>query len=99
VLEPGASEDEIQGLIDRHKLIFIKPVFKGRRRQEGRVRADRQGERSQDRLAGEGAALFVEHRHGNTRAKANGVTFEAGVPAEHEVSSLSATPRNSAPQR
>jgi hypothetical protein len=29
VLGPGASEDEIQGLIDRHKLIFIKPVFKG----------------------------------------------------------------------
>ena len=28
---------------------------------------------------------FVEHRHGNARAKANGVTFEAGVPAEHEV--------------
>jgi hypothetical protein len=26
VLGPGASEDEIQGLIDRHKLIFIKPV-------------------------------------------------------------------------
>jgi hypothetical protein len=29
VLGPGASEDEIQGLIDRHELIFIKPVFKG----------------------------------------------------------------------
>jgi succinyl-CoA synthetase beta subunit len=27
----------------------------------------------------------VEHRHGNTRGKANGVTFEAGLPAEHEV--------------
>jgi succinyl-CoA synthetase beta subunit len=28
---------------------------------------------------------FVEHRHGNTVAKANGVTFEGGVPAEREV--------------
>jgi succinyl-CoA synthetase beta subunit len=28
---------------------------------------------------------FVEHRVGNTVAKANGVTFEAAVPAEHEV--------------
>jgi succinyl-CoA synthetase beta subunit len=28
---------------------------------------------------------FVEHRHGNVRAKANGVTFEAGVPSDHEV--------------
>jgi len=29
ILGPDASEDEIQGLINRHKLIFIKPVFKG----------------------------------------------------------------------
>ena len=29
VLGPDASEDEIQGLIDRHGLIFIKPVFRG----------------------------------------------------------------------
>ena len=28
---------------------------------------------------------FAEHRHGNVVAKANGVTFESGVPAEHEV--------------
>ena len=28
---------------------------------------------------------FVEHRHGNTVAKANGVTFEGGVPADREV--------------
>ena len=29
VLGPGATEDEIQDLISRHKLIFIKPIFKG----------------------------------------------------------------------
>ena len=29
VLGPGATEDQIQDLIDRHKLIFIKPLFKG----------------------------------------------------------------------
>ena len=29
VLGPAATEAEIQNLIDRHKLIFIKPVFKG----------------------------------------------------------------------
>ena len=29
VLGPGATEDEIQSLIDKHKLIFIKPLFKG----------------------------------------------------------------------
>jgi hypothetical protein len=29
VLGPGASEDEIQDLIDRHQQIFIKPLFRG----------------------------------------------------------------------
>ena len=29
VLGPGASEDEIKDLIDRHGQIFIKPLFKG----------------------------------------------------------------------
>jgi succinyl-CoA synthetase beta subunit len=28
---------------------------------------------------------FAEHRHGNQTAKANGVTFEGAVPAQHEV--------------
>ena len=28
---------------------------------------------------------FVQHTHGNVTAKAQGVTFEAAVPAEHEV--------------
>jgi hypothetical protein len=37
VLGPGASEDEIQGLIDRHKLIFIKP----RQSQGGHLRGRR----------------------------------------------------------
>ena len=29
VLGPDASEDAIQALIDRHGLIFVKPVFRG----------------------------------------------------------------------
>ena len=36
-------------------------------------------------LAEKERLYFAEHRHGNLTAKANGVTFEAGVPAEHEV--------------
>jgi hypothetical protein len=28
---------------------------------------------------------FVDHRHGNVTATANGVTFEGAVPAEYEV--------------
>jgi len=29
ILGPSASEEEIKTLIDRHRQIFIKPVFKG----------------------------------------------------------------------
>ena len=29
ILGPDATEDQIQGLIDRHGLIFIKPLFRG----------------------------------------------------------------------
>ena len=36
-------------------------------------------------LAEKERLYFVEHTVGHVRAKANGVTFEAGVPAKHEV--------------
>ncbi len=36
-------------------------------------------------LAEKERLYFAEHRHGNAVAKANGVTFESGVPAEREV--------------
>ena len=29
VLGPDASEEEIKALIDKHGVIFVKPVFKG----------------------------------------------------------------------
>ena len=29
VLGSDATEDQIQALIDKHKLIFIKPIFRG----------------------------------------------------------------------
>src|SRR4051812_25817042 len=85
VLGPDASEEEIKGLIDRHGSVFIKPVFKGGVGKKGKAgllgRASdlRTALREKERL------YFVEHHHGNAVAKANGVTFEGAVPAEHEV--------------
>src|SRR6478736_2897609 len=58
VLGPGATEDEIQGLIASD----LKTA-----------------------LAEKERLYFAEHRHGNVVAKANGVTFESGIPAQHEV--------------
>jgi succinyl-CoA synthetase beta subunit len=85
VLGPEASEQEIKDLIARTGEIFIKPVFrggigkKGKSGLIGRARDLKTALKEKERL------YFVEHRHGNAIAKAGGVTFEGGVPADHEV--------------
>ena len=85
VLGPGASEDEIRELIDRHGQIFIKPLFKGAIGKKGKAGLIGKATDLKTALAEKERLYFVEHRHGDATAKANGVTFEGGVPAEHEV--------------
>ncbi len=85
VLGPGATEDEIQDLIDRHKLVFIKPLFKGGAGKKGKSGLIGKASDLKTALAEKERLYFAEHRHGNVVAKANGVTFESGVPAQHEV--------------
>ena len=58
VLGPDASEDEIQALIDRHELIFIKPMFKGGVGKKGKAGLIGKASDLKTALAGEGAALF-----------------------------------------
>jgi succinyl-CoA synthetase beta subunit len=85
VLGPEATEDEIQDLIRRHGLVFVKPVFRGGVGKKGKAGLIGKARDLKAALAEKERLYFVEHRHGNAFAKANGVTFEAGVPAEHEV--------------
>jgi len=85
VLGPAASEEEIKALIDRHGQIFIKPVFKGGVGKKGKAGLLGRAKDLKSALAEKERLYFVEHRVGNTLAKANGVSFEAAVPAEHEV--------------
>jgi len=85
VLGPGASEDEIQDLIARHGQIFIKPLFKGGVGKKGKSGLIGTATDLKTAIAEKERLYFVEHSHGNTTAKANGVTFEAGVPAKHEI--------------
>src|SRR6266699_124212 len=85
VLGPGATEDEIQDLIDRHKLVFIKPLFKGGAGKKGKSGLIGKASDLKTALAEKERLYFAEHRHGDVVAKANGVTFESGVPAEREV--------------
>src|SRR5437899_8650831 len=85
VFGPGATEDEIQGLIDRHKLIFIKPLFRGGVGKKGKSGLIGKASDLKTALAEKERLYFAEHRHGDVVAKANGVTFESGVAAEREV--------------
>jgi len=85
VLGPASSEEEIKALIDKHGLIFIKPVFKGGIGKKGKAGLLGRATDLRTALAEKERLYFAEHKVGHTTAKANGVTFEAGVPAEHEV--------------
>ncbi|MBS0480477.1 MAG: carboxylate--amine ligase [Proteobacteria bacterium] len=85
ILGPDASLDEVQGLIDRHGLVFVKPVFRGGVGKKGKAGLVGRATDLATALAEKERLYFVEHRHGDIVAKSNGVTFEAGVPAEHEV--------------
>ena len=85
VLGPGASEEEIKAMLDKHGLLFVKPVFKGGIGKKGKAGLLGRAKDLQTALQEKERLYFVEHTHGNQHAKSNGVTFEAGVPAEHEV--------------
>ena len=85
VLGPDASEDEIKALIERHGSVFIKPVFKGGVGKKGKAGLLGRAKDLKTALKEKERLYFVEHRHGNQVAKANGVTYEGAVPAEHEV--------------
>jgi succinyl-CoA synthetase beta subunit len=85
VLGPGASEDEIKTLIDRHGEVIIKPVFKGGVGKKGKAGLIGRARDLKSALKEKERLYFVEHCHGNQVAKANGVTFEGAVPAKHEV--------------
>ena len=85
VLGPGASEDEIKTLLDEHGEVIVKPVFKGGVGKKGKAGLVGRAKDLKSALQQKERLYFVEHRHGNQIAKANGVTFEGAVPAEHEV--------------
>jgi succinyl-CoA synthetase beta subunit len=85
VLGPDASEERIKALIDRHGSVFVKPVFKGGVGKKGKAGLVGRASDLKAALQEKERLYFVEHRAGHLVAKANGVTFEGAVPAEHEV--------------
>jgi succinyl-CoA synthetase beta subunit len=85
VLGPEATEAEIKALIERHGMVFVKPVFKGAIGKKGKAGLIGKARDLGTALQEKERLFFAEHRVGRTVAKAQGVTFEAAVPAQHEV--------------
>jgi len=85
VLGPEASVDQIKDLIKRCGQVFIKPIFKGGVGKKGKSGLIGRAKDLTHALEEKERLYFIEHKFGNSSAKADGVTFEGGVPAEHEV--------------
>ena len=85
VLGPEASEDEIGALIEKRGSVFVKPIFKGGVGKKGKSGLIGRATDLKTALREKERLYFVEHRVGNVVSKAQGVTFEGAVPAEHEV--------------
>jgi succinyl-CoA synthetase beta subunit len=65
--------------------VFVKPVFKGGVGKKGKSGLIGRATDLQTALQEKERLYFVEHKVGAVLAKAQGVTFEGAVPAEHEV--------------
>jgi succinyl-CoA synthetase beta subunit len=85
VLGPEATNEEIKGLIERHGEVFIKPMFKGGVGKKGKAGLLGRAKDLSTAMQEKARLYFAEHFHNNTYSKAEGVTFEGGVPADYEV--------------
>ena len=82
---PELSVDEIKEMIKKHGQIFIKPVFKGGVGKKGKSGLLGRVDNITDALKEKERLYFATHQDGESVVKSNGVTFEGGVPADHEV--------------
>jgi succinyl-CoA synthetase beta subunit len=84
-LTDGATHDEIQNLIDKYGKIVVKPSFSGGVGKKGKAGLVKIVDNLTDALAAKEQLYFATHKFGSKIVKANGVTFEAFIPAELEV--------------
>ena len=85
VLGPLAENEEIRALLDKWGTVLVKPVFKGGIGKKGKAGLIGFVDNLPDALKEKERLYFAEHKHGNTSAKAEGVTFESAIPAKYEV--------------
>jgi len=75
---PEASVEEIKEMIQKHKQVFIKPVFKGGVGKKGQSGLIGRVDNITDALKEKERLYFATHQDGNRLVKSNGVTFEGG---------------------
>jgi len=85
VLGPEAKTDQIKDMIDRCGSIFVKPIFKGGIGKKGKAGLIGKASDLATAMKEKERLYFVEHWHGNSLAKAEGVTFESAIPAKYEI--------------
>ena len=76
-----ATEDQIQGLIERHGLIFIKPGFRCGSGKKGKAGLGGRARSLEEALAEKERLYYCEHSPGYASGRSHGVTLEPGVPA------------------
>ena len=82
---PEISVDEIKAMIKDHGQLFIKPVFKGGVGKKGKSGLIGRVDNIADALKEKERLYFATLETENDVAKADGVTFEGAVPADHEI--------------
>ncbi|MFQ5560813.1 MAG: ATP-grasp domain-containing protein, partial [Nitrospinota bacterium] len=85
ILGPEASVDEIKELIGHKGQVFIKPVFKGGVGKKGKLGLIGKAKDINTAINEKERLYFARHTTGTDTIKADGVTFEGGVEAEHEI--------------
>lgn len=85
ILGPEATSEQVKDLIDRYGSVLIKPNFKGGVGKKGKAGLIGHASDVATAMREKERLYFVEHQFGNSRAKAEGVTFESAIPAEYEI--------------
>lgn len=84
-LSDGATNDEIQAFLEKHKKLVVKPVFYGGVGKKGKAGLVRIVETPREAQEAKKDLYFASLDWGTKNVTANGVTFEAFIPSELEV--------------
>ena len=81
----GANKEEIQQMLDKYGKLVVKPVFYGGVGKKGKAGLVKIVDNVVDALKAKKELYFAEHKYGNKKIQANGVTMEAFIESELEV--------------